>query len=945
MKKLPRIVLLACLTFISSLFSFQSFSGSLNLPSNSNGGTLCIVTKNVDDENVIGSLRRALNQGYNIHQSGLPNLCSEKIVFEMTGILYLHDPILLNSSTQNGFTLEKSTTIAGNVVLDASNLPEGSCAITVDAAHITLRNFNIQNAKGGNGICMGDNARATVIDHVDVSQSGNGIWGKPGAHGNIIQNGAFHDNTGFGINLENATQNTVTQNALYRNNLGPLSSPLTSPKPELLSGAPNNETATEYTISGRVGAVVDRIEVFRKTPNGSTTNYIKTLQSNEFQGLNFITTLIANSGEEIFAISITSDGSTSSVSNLLLLSPGIASQGTNATRSCFFGQVFPTQIDFDHDGIPDYLEDKNKNCIVDVGETDPTRTDTDGDGIPDGVEDRNHNGTLDTGETDPARIDTDGDGIPDGVEDANHNGLLDYGESSPLKADTDDDGIPDYVEDADRNGHFDANETKTFMQDTDLDGLEDGAEDANHNGVVDMLETDPRSADTDGDGLIDSADPCPKVASLLCQHPCIVGQVPSATLDTDRDAIPDAAEDFNHNCIRDPGETDVYLQDTDGDGLVDSADPCPRNPDHACISACIPGGFVPANRDSDSDGLFNVQEDKNGNCAIDPGESNPFDHDSDDDGIPDNVDQCPLDPNPVCSHPCVAGQIPPSDLDSDGDAIPDHYEDLNHNCIQDGHESDFRQRDTDHDGLYDNQDPCSNNPDLTCISSCIPGEFVPPTKDSDRDGIPDSLEDLNNNCLRDINETNAFATDTDGDGISDGAEDRNHNGHTDSGETNPLLLDTDGDGISDGLEDRNHNGVVDFGESNPNSLDSDADAIPDRLEDVNLNGVSDKGETSAYLADTDQDGAKDGEEDKNHNGRVDAGESDPRNPDSDGDGASDGQELSQGTNPIHASTSDLNQAIGKGSCMLNAGSSSLPYGTILLWAILFISFSIRKRTL
>jgi hypothetical protein len=73
----------------------------------------------------------------------------------------------------------------------------------------------------------------------------------------------------------------------------------------------------------------------------------------------------------------------------------------------------------------------------------PPLTDTDSDGIPDGVEDKNRNGVVDSGETDPTKADTDGDGISDGVEDANHNGRVDIRETNPLNSDTDNDGMPD----------------------------------------------------------------------------------------------------------------------------------------------------------------------------------------------------------------------------------------------------------------------------------------------------------------------------------------------------------------------------------------------------------------------------------------------------------------------------------------------------------------------
>jgi outer membrane protein OmpA-like peptidoglycan-associated protein len=223
------------------------------------------------------------------------------------------------------------------------------------------------------------------------------------------------------------------------------------------------------------------------------------------------------------------------------------------------GETDPTKADSDGDGILDGLEDANQNGKVDPGETDPTKTDSDGDGLPDGLEDKNKNGKCDPGETCGAKKDSDGDGIDDGKEDKNKNGKLDPGESDPTKADTDGDGIPDGIEDANHDGSPDANETHATKADTDGDGIPDGVEDKNKNGKVDPGETDPKKKDSDGDGLDDKA------------------------------------EDKNGNGKVDPGETDPTKADSDGDGISDG-DEVAQKRDPLAADVSVEGGGCTAGR-------------------------------------------------------------------------------------------------------------------------------------------------------------------------------------------------------------------------------------------------------------------------------------------------------------------------------------------------------------
>ncbi len=104
----------------------------------------------------------------------------------------------------------------------------------------------------------------------------------------------------------------------------------------------------------------------------------------------------------------------------------------NVRFSLFTGKVdgkmwvdeIVVERDSDRDGLSDTVEE-------DVPCLDVENADTDNDGIPDGVEDADRNGVVGVNETDPCKWDSDGDGLRDGEEDANRNGLRDSGRNRP----------------------------------------------------------------------------------------------------------------------------------------------------------------------------------------------------------------------------------------------------------------------------------------------------------------------------------------------------------------------------------------------------------------------------------------------------------------------------------------------------------------------------------
>ena len=241
--------------------------------------------------------------------------------------------------------------------------------------------------------------------------------------------------------------------------------------------------------------------------------------------------------------------------------------------------------------------------------------------------------------------------------------------------------------------------------------------------------------------------------------------------------------------------------------------------------------------DSDNDGVTNTDELTLG--------TDPFNPDSDGDGIPDGteVGANPASPTDT-DNDGIPDVVESATADRDGDGIPNQADaDSDNDGIPDGVEAGPGpgQRDTDGDGTPDYLDRDSDNDGIPDAREAGAEPAVP--ADTDGDGIP-NYRDLDSDAdgLPDRLEGGVTGVDTDGDGIDNafdvntlGGTDLNNDGVDDS----VFPVSTDPDGVPDYLDtDSDNDGILDTREGNVTGTDTDSDGIDDAL-DVNLTGGPD----------------------------------------------------------------------------------------------------------
>ncbi len=417
-------------------------------------------------------------------------------------------------------------------------------------------------------------------------------------------------------------------------------------------------------------------------------------------------------------------------------------------------------IDDDNDGIPDYVEFNDVRATQDAdGDLVPNWNDNSYPGYVDNNSDK-VNDNFDWGadaDNDGiinfrdltfwiAWVDVNGDGIND-MADRDLDGL-----PNQYDLDSDDDGIPDTVEsygvDTNGDGRIDN------YTDTDFDGFSQNV-DLNNTGVTGSF-SGLGAQDLDGDLIPNYLD-----------------------ADSDNDGIPDIVEAGGIDTDND-GKVASFL-DTDGDGYYDPVDGDVGNDlvaENAVNTLLRTGGDLgPIDGRADSYPFRNMDNDRR---------SNPYDLDSDGDGIVDVLEAGFIDANfngfidgalgtdgwnaavnalgtLTLNNTDGRGNPDYMDIDSDDDGIPDNVE----GQTTAGYKFPLY-TDADNDGIDGNYDAVVGFGGSGIFLSDKDGDNLPDYRDldTDADGAPDIIEgnDFNLNGIADDNVTLTLL-DTDGDGL------------------------------------------------------------------------------------------------------------------------------------------------------------------------------------
>jgi len=529
-------------------------------------------------------------------------------------------------------------------------------------------------------------------------------------------------------------------------------------------------------------------------------------------------------------------------------------------------------IDTDNDGIID-LNDK---CPLQPGATASN-------GCPDtNNKNTNTKATL-------TISDKDGDGVIDELDIENDTpaGSKVYGNGVAI--DTDNDGVIDLIDNcplkvgkADNNGC----PLKTELTATGSVSMDD----ADGDGVIDSLDQEPNTpleakvygngvaVDTDGDGVADYKDNCPLKYGAADKQGCPHSE------DTDGDGVVNEYDKEPNT----PFGVKVYgngvSMDTDSDGTPDHKDACPLKPGENSNGGCPKVIEEDATGnvsliDSDGDGVVDQFDDEPNTPSNAKVYGNGVSMDTDNDGVPDYKDACPLKAGTIEKEGCpeiieedATGNV--SLIDSDGDGVVDQFDAEPNTPSNAKVHGNGVSIDTDYDGIPDHSDKCPIKPGTKENDGC-PTEEDENTQlqllDTDNDGVIDLFDRDPNTPEGALVYGNGIPIDSDRDGLPDYKDKCPLKAGPVEKEGCPEeerqfdWEDTDGDGVVNEFDKEPNTPTNAKVYGNGVSLDSDYDDVPDHSDECPFKAgpVENKGcpkiegAIDANVKDTDKDGVID----------------------------------------------------------------------------------------
>ncbi len=173
----------------------------------------------------------------------------------------------------------------------------------------------------------------------------------------------------------------------------------------------------------------------------------------------------------------------------------------------------------------------------------------------------------------------------------------------------------------------------------------------------------------------------------------------------------------------------VAERDRDGDGILDSADRCPTEPEDLDGFQDTDGCPDP---DNDGDRVLDAAD----GCPLEPEDFDAYqdddgcpDTDNDGDSVRDSDDACPMEQGAVANRGCPYGDTDNDGITDDTDRCPTEPEDLDGFADTDG----CPDPDNDEDGVVDGSDLCPMEKGPVANEGC-------PDTDRDGDGIIDRLD-------------------------------------------------------------------------------------------------------------------------------------------------------------------------------------------------------------